>query len=404
MLTAVENIKNKMNPNNTRFQKEKPINHDDDGDDAVFAIDCPPLTQEETVSEAQELHHHMLSLVQNQNTKSLHIRYEKNDNHLARPRTNDAVVVVVADGASRETNSKHLPLALVQGLQQNTSLSQLHLESFGDNNNHSCCASLNDSFLEITRMPQLDSLALTHCPNWRRLLVKALSQRKAPLRNLHLASCALSKTDLKLLVGQLTGNPFLRNSLEELSICDVSTTTATTTEVALDDTINDVLASLQRLPSLRKLTLVHSGLNQKTVEAIVPLLRKDSPLRHLTMHGYAWDNHTSQMLGAALEHSRLESLSLGFVDRSFAVADLVQVLKTHNCCLNDVELASIELEPMKGVDELSYWCKLNKWGRATTRRVDLPKSCFVALMTKQRFDVELSYGLLREVPHMCRQH
>ena len=168
---------------------------------------------------------------------------------------------------------------------------------------------------------------------------------------------------------------------------------------------NDVLrVALKRLPFLRKLTLVHSRLDQGTMNAIVPLLSKDSPLRHLTIHGYAWDNKTSQMLGAALEHSRLASLNLGFVDPSFSVADLVHMLQTKNCCLSDVDLASIELEPVKGMDELSYWCKLNKYGRATTRRVDLTKSDFVDLLTKGRCDVELSYGLLREVPHMCGQH
>ena len=331
----------------------------------------------------------------NNNNNNNNSNNNKTNNHLCKPSGEVVVAVAASRDSKAKTDTTQTLISLFKGLQQNKCPSQLNLESFGDNNNHTCWLP-KDCFVEIARLPQLNSLTIINCPHWRRLIVKALSQRKAPLRSLHLASCALSKTDFKLLVGQLTGNPFLRNSLEDLSICE----SFATTDVAWES--NDVLASLQRLPSLRKLTLVQSGLNQKTMEAIVPLLRKDSPLRHLTMHGYAWDNHTSQMLGGALEHSRLESLSLGFVDRSFAVADLVQVLKTHNCCLNDVELASIELEPMKGVDELSYWCKLNKWGRATTRRVDLPKSCFVALMTKQRFDVELSYGLLREVPHMCR--
>ena len=362
----------------------------------------------------EALHH---ELAQRQHTTSLHIRCQKvssqstndsvsrthdasNENQTTRhPRCKSSLVsnAPFCNYAEKGVSGrKHTDFGsiIVEDLKRNATVSHLHLECVDGR----ASGLLNDCFMALTKLPQLTHLTLTHCPHWGTRIVKALALRKSPLRSLHIDNCAMSKIDIRLLMGQISGNPHLRNSLEELSICDFPSMDVTWES-------NDVLrVALKRLPFLRKLTLVHSRLDQGTMNAIVPLLSKDSPLRHLTIHGYAWDNKTSQMLGAALEHSRLASLNLGFVDPSFSVADLVHMLQTKNCCLSDVDLASIELEPVKGMDELSYWCKLNKYGRATTRRVDLTKSDFVDLLTKGRCDVELSYGLLREVPHMCGQH
>jgi hypothetical protein len=189
-----------------------------------------------------------------------------------------------------------------------------------------------------------------------------------------------------------------------------------------------LFAYLGRHPGLQQITVLFGQIAEGFAQELVGFVKEVNTVRRFVIkmkHSY-YDSSTGFMTSPAKEFFALnEEESIRLAEAfgsnkcisileapcavSFSVArKWLDVVENHNFVLEEVELCSLEMmarafleDVSRVLDQVDYYCALNKAGRAKLRWDTILLEVYVDVLSKA--PENLVYGLLRDDPNKCVQ-
>lgn len=328
-----------------------------------ISVDANTVGEEEGTTVALEN-----MLVQNRSLRVLHLRLTQ------------GIKRIRAAGKSLSRQRQAFEDALSKGVAANSTLVEIRIEMPGSDR---MC---DDTLVKILGNTSVRRFSFVNVENCGLALVEGLENREVGIEQFAAFGCGLNCFEIKKVVASL-----VKSSATVLTDLWIS---QYLTEAQLQD---DALNGLSRLQNLRTLQFYHNGMRECHVRSLLGALAQN-PLESLSFGGDAkWSEAAVGMLAKSLETARLEKLSLGYISSTFAWDRLVAPLQRSNCWLQEVSFVSSSQMKSQALQQVEYLCELNKAGRAAGRNC---KERLVDSLTETSDVVSLSFGLLRDMPHI----